>query len=161
MTRTLASRLSDCVYVMVLFDLLHFLSHCRIVCLLFLFIQIFRQMQGATSVAITTDAASVLGSESVVAITAHWICAVTWALKSGVVALDVVDESHTAERIFQSSTMLLSASIWETVLMPRPRTMEQILSLLWAWVSAITMDSRFFCAKLLLYTNKDDVRTLG
>jgi hypothetical protein len=66
----------------------------------FLFIQIFRQLQGATSVAITTDAASVLGSESVVALTAHWIDAVSWALRSGVVALDVVDESHTAERIF-------------------------------------------------------------
>jgi hypothetical protein len=57
-------------------------------------------MHAASSIAITADAAEVLGSDSTVAVTGHWIDPATWTLDSALVALDLLNESHTKERLF-------------------------------------------------------------
>lgn len=62
--------------------------------------QINRKMHDASSVAITADAADVMGSNSTVGVTTHWINPATWELDSALAALDLLNESHTKERIF-------------------------------------------------------------
>ncbi len=57
-------------------------------------------MQRASSIAVTADAADVMGSNSTVGVTAHWINEDTWDLDSALAALDVLNESHTKQRVF-------------------------------------------------------------